>query len=145
MYAYRKAELADLTEVIQLWERSVKATHDFLDAEGILAIKDELIEFIPQQELILVTEKNNQQILGFASVAAENLNMLFLDESAIGKGIGSQLFDYMLEHYPFKTLDVNKDNPYALAFYLHKGFEVIAEEPVDEQGRPFPILKLAKK
>lgn len=142
LYHYRFAIGQDKWEILAVWERSVIATHEFL-GENIEAIKNELAGCLSQSEIVVVCHQEGQ-IKGFASVAEGHLNMLFLDPSVIGTGVGSRLFDHMYQNYPFRTLDVNKDNPKSLEFYQRKGFRIIAESANDDQGRPFPILHLKK-
>lgn len=144
MITYRMATPADLSAVLQIWERSVRATHHFLTQTDIDTIKKELQVFLPEVELVLAVMTETDTIVGFGSVGDKCLTMLFLDKSAIGKGIGSRFFDYLLTRYPFTRLEVNKDNPQALAFYLRKGFRVVAEKLTDDEGRPFPILVMEK-
>ena len=42
-------------------------------------------------------------------------------------------------------VDVNEQNPQALGFYQHYGFEVIDRSPLDGSGKPYPILHMALK
>jgi putative acetyltransferase len=42
------------------------------------------------------------------------------------------------------TVDVNEQNGAALGFYEALGFEVVDRSPVDEDGRPFPLLHLRR-
>jgi capsular polysaccharide biosynthesis protein len=39
-------------------------------------------------------------------------------------------------------VDVNEQNPEAVRFYEANGFHVIRRSPVDDGGRPFPLLHL---
>ena len=39
-------------------------------------------------------------------------------------------------------LDVNEQNPQALAFYQRMGFQVVGRSAVDGQGNPFPLLHM---
>ena len=41
-----------------------------------------------------------------------------------------------------RHVDVNEQNPQALGFYRHLGFEQVGRSPLDGQGRPFPLLHL---
>ncbi|MCF6161393.1 hypothetical protein [Furfurilactobacillus milii] len=41
-----------------------------------------------------------------------------------------------------QTVDVNEQNPDALALYQHNGFHIVSRDAEDNQGRPFPILHL---
>lgn len=40
------------------------------------------------------------------------------------------------------TVDVNEQNPEAVRFYEALGFELVGRSPVDDAGRPFPILHM---
>ena len=39
-------------------------------------------------------------------------------------------------------VDVNEQNPRALGFYLHEGFEVIGRSETDGLGQPYPLLHM---
>ena len=59
-----------------------------------------------------------------------------------GGGVGRALLAYAVEHWDARTLDVNEQNPQAAGFYEHMGFVVEGRSPVDDAGRPFPLLHL---
>lgn len=67
--------------------------------------------------------------------------MLFIDADSHGKGIGRSLLRWAIEQGANK-LDVNEQNPQALAFYQHCGFEITGRSALDGQGRPFPLLHM---
>ena len=56
------------------------------------------------------------------------------------KGLGRQLIQYGKEHYSLQTLAVNEQNPLAIGFYEHMGFQVYRRTERDEQGNPYPLL-----
>lgn len=68
--------------------------------------------------------------------------MLFIDAGERGRGIGSALIDYAIEHEDVTTVDVNEQNTSALEFYRQQGFEMIGRSETDEAGRPYPILHM---
>lgn len=41
------------------------------------------------------------------------------------------------------TVDVNEQNTQAVGFYARAGFTVTGRSPVDDEGRPYPLLHLA--
>lgn len=145
MIEYRIANINEIDEVFEVWKESVKATHDFLKEQDFHEIKLQLRGYLDKVVIEVAYDTELKSILGFANVKDNNLNMLFLHPNSIGKGIGSSLFDYMMEKYDFLSLDVNKDNPKAKEFYLHKGFKVVSESPTDDDGRPYPILHMEKE
>ena len=68
------------------------------------------------------------------------LEMLFIKNSEIGKGLGKQLLNYGIENYNIRELAVNEQNPNAKGFYEHMGFRTYKRTELDEQGNPYPIL-----
>jgi putative acetyltransferase len=69
--------------------------------------------------------------------------MLFLDPPVRGQGGGKLLLDHAVRVFGGTSLDVNEQNPQAVGFYLHQGFEVIGRSPLDGLGKPYPLLHLA--
>jgi putative acetyltransferase len=43
------------------------------------------------------------------------------------------------------TVDVNEQNPAARGFYEALGFVVVGRSPLDDGGRPFPILHMRRQ
>ncbi|MEG0250696.1 MAG: GNAT family N-acetyltransferase [Peptostreptococcus sp.] len=127
-------------EIVDIWERSVKHSHKFLSIKEIEDIKSDLVRILPNFEINLWIE--GEEIIGFSSDSEKHLNMLFLDPKYIGKGYGSKIINTLIEEGLVDTVDVNKDNNLAKEFYLRKGFKVFKESPLDDEGRPYPILHL---
>lgn len=49
-----------------------------------------------------------------------------------------------ISQYGVRYVDVNEQNPQAIGFYEHIGFEVFERTEFDEQDNPFPILKMKR-
>lgn len=81
-------------------------------------------------------------ILGFLGLSADNIEMLFIRPDVRGKGIGKKFLQFAIHEKRIKKVDVNEQNPQAVGFYIHNGFEVTARSPLDPQGKPFPILSM---
>lgn len=77
-------------------------------------------------------------------ISERKLEMLFLGPNERGKGLGRKLLEYGIKNYHVEELVVNEQNPAALHFYEHLGFEVICRFETDEQGNPYPILYMAR-
>lgn len=126
-----------------LWERSVRATHLFLSEDDIVAMRPEVREglrAVPQ----LAVAFGDGAPLGFAGVADDKLEMLFVDDAARGRGIGSALLKHAVDRWGVHRLDVNEQNPAARGFYEHEGFRVASRSELDEAGRPFPLLHMER-
>lgn len=82
---------------------------------------------------------------GFMGINGKKLEMIFLDPKHFSQGIGAALVKAAISKYGVNNVDVNEDNPKALRFYEHMGFEVVSRSPLDEQGQPFHILSMQLK
>jgi putative acetyltransferase len=138
----RKNEYPQLTQV---WEDSVRATHDFFPDSYISMLKSLLLSEYLQTVTLFCTRDADMNITGFAGVSSARLEMLFIDPAHRGLGMGRQLLDHAIKHFGIKELDVNEQNPKALGFYLKQGFEVISRTEVDGLGQPYPMLRLRLK
>lgn len=128
-------------ELAGVWESSVRATHSFLEEEDIASIRERLPEYFAAVDL-RVWRGVNGAIVGFAGVAAAKLEMLFVDASARGRGVGKGLLRYAVDEMGVRVLDVNEQNPSAVGFYEHMGFHVTGRSGFDGEGRPFPLLHM---
>lgn len=143
MYRMRKGCSEDEAQLLIIWEKSVKATHGFLEPDDILFFKSVIQEhhaFSLVDLTCIVDEKNG--ILGFMGIADGKLEMLFLDPGQRGKGLGKQLLLYAIHEYHITKVDVNEQNETARQFYEHFGFIVKSRSPLDGTGKPYPILHM---
>lgn len=129
-----------IKELLNVWESSVRATHNFLSNEEIEKIK----EYVPQalagiSNLIVETDENEKPI-AFMGIQENKLEMLFIKNSERGKGIGKKLLNYGIEKYGVNKVTVNEDNPQAKGFYEHMGFKVYKRNELDDQGNNYPVL-----
>lgn len=139
-----KREGALLAALVDVWGRSVRATHAFLSEEEILAIR----EFVPQalsgvERLVVALEGGVP--LGFMGAQAGRLEMLFLAPEARGRGLGRQLLEEAIARYGVEELTVNEQNPDAVGFYEHLGFRIYKRTELDEEGRPYPLLYMRRE
>ncbi|WP_286235830.1 GNAT family N-acetyltransferase [Thalassotalea sediminis] len=135
---------SDYAEMLMVWENSVRATHDFITEDDIAFFKPIIIEqAFPAVTLHCVKDKN-KHILGFIGLYETKVEMLFLLEKARGKGIGKMLLQYAIDKYAVTHVDVNEQNPNAVGFYQHMGFNITSRSPLDDMGKPFPILHLSR-
>jgi len=134
---------ADHPELLALWEESVRATHSFLAAADICALKPLILnEYFGQVELFALRGEGCE-LLAFMGVAEDRLEMLFVRPDCLRQGLGGRLARHALEELGVRAVDVNEQNPDALAFYLRLGFRVQGRSETDGQGRPYPLLHLS--
>ena len=132
----RKQSLLDA--LLDIWERSVRATHLFLSDAEVKSIKDYVPQALKSVEQLIVAE--TEQPIAFMGVQNGHLEMLFLAPEERGKGIGKRLLQYGIENYGIIELTVNEQNPQAVGFYEHMGFETYKRTELDEEGDPYPLL-----
>ena len=137
--------LSDYQELTQVWEASVRATHDFLPDSYIELLRNLVLTRYLDAVMLICTRDKQQHITGFAGVAAGKIEMLFIAPQHRGEGLGKQLLHYAMEHLNADELDVNEQNPQALGFYYKQGFEVIGRSAVDGMGQPYPLLHMRLK
>lgn len=136
-----KAEAKDYPRIMEIWASSVKATHDFLAEEDFNYFKEVIPrDYLPHLEVYLITENN--ETTGFASVAEDTLEMLFIHDDFQGKGYGKKLYEFMKNQTGFTKLDVNEQNPQAIGFYEKMGFKQIGRSEKDGSGKDYPIIHM---
>lgn len=135
----------DNARLVDIWLAAVRATHHFLTEDDIQFFLPRLRDLhIPALE-VHVAEGEDGQLLGFAGLDGANLEMLFIDPIHHGRGIGKRLVDHAIALKGRLKVDVNEQNPGALAFYLKCGFTQIGRSELDGSGKPFPLLHLAQQ
>ena len=132
----------DYIDLITVWEASVRATHQFLSDEHIMALKPLILAHYFDAVDLRVAKCDSDNIIGFIGVAEENIEMLFVAPEFFNQGVGSHLLQYAIENQQAKKVDVNEQNPAAVGFYQHLGFRIVARSPLDGQGQPFPLLHM---
>ncbi|KPN91167.1 acetyltransferase [Pseudomonas nunensis] len=125
-----------------LWERSVRATHDFLSEDDIQFFLPLVRDAYLPALTVWVGDNPDGTPAGFIATGNSNVEMLFIEPAYRGQGIGRQLLDHVKVLHETLSVDVNEQNPQAHGFYLHYGFEQTGRSPTDGEGRPFPIIHL---
>lgn len=137
-----KVAKADHLKLIEIWEASVKATHDFLAEHDRLELKPLILEHYFDAVDLSCAKNGNGEILGFCGVHDGNIEMLFIAPDVRGKGIGAMLATYAITAQGASKVDVNEQNDQALGFYQHLGFKVTGRSPIDGQGKAYPLLHM---
>ena len=163
----RRAVTADHAALADLWKRSVVATHHFLTPQAVDELYAAILqEYLPGVEELWLAEyelyspnalgpealgpnildPDTPRPVGFMGCNWPQIEMLFVEPDCFGLGIGKMFLDHARQRAMVEdatlTLDVNEQNPAALAFYEHMGFVVTGRSPVDGQGRPYPLLHM---
>lgn len=141
----RKAQSADHDKLLDVWLRSVRATHAFLteaDIQELLPLVRE--HALPNLELWVLCP-DERDIAGFMGLHENSIEALFIAPQYLRKGGGKLLVEHakQLKGLPLRV-DVNEQNPAAVAFYVANGFHVVGRSPLDGGGRPFPLLHMRR-
>jgi putative acetyltransferase len=131
--------------IVDVWEASVRATHDFLKEKDIQYFKPLILNTYLDAVDLRCIRNEKKEIVGFLGVAEQNLEMLFIHPDVRGKGIGKALLSYAIHNMNVIKVDVNEQNEQALGFYKHFGFQVISRSELDASGKPYPILHMELK
>ena len=129
--------------LLDIWERSVRATHLFLSDGEIENIKEYVPRALTGVEALTVAENESSRPVAFMGTENGTLEMLFIAPEERGKGLGKRLLRYGIDHLGVKKLAVNEQNPQAKGFYEHMGFRAYKRTERDEQGGPYPLLYMS--
>ena len=144
----RLATGADHEALTQLWRRSVEATHQFLPPDEVERLFEDVRRlYLPGVEALWLAELPQTPFAGAKPVAFMGCNgpqveMLFVDPACFRCGVGTALLAHAKAAHQQLTLDVNEQNPQALAFYKRQGFRIVGRSAQDGQGMPYPLLHM---
>jgi putative acetyltransferase len=132
--------------LVDLWERSVRATHDFLEDHDVVALRPLVAQELASDTLEWwVLESATGEVLGFLGFATDTIEGLFIDPRYRHQGAGKALVAHAQRLAGCSlAVDVNEQNQAALRFYEGLGFTVVGRSATDAGGRPFPILRLRR-
>ena len=137
----RRSQDHESERLIDIWCRSVDATHDFLSALDRTEIEQQVRSFLPEAPLWVATNSDDLPV-AFMLLSEHHLEALFVDPDARGCGVGRELVAHALALIPNLTTDVNEQNSQAVGFYQKMGFVVTGRSDTDDHGRPYPLLHL---
>ncbi|HEX4337142.1 MAG TPA: GNAT family N-acetyltransferase [Polyangiaceae bacterium] len=143
----RRAQAGDREELLAIWERSVRATHHFLDDADVVTLRPLVAEELAGHAVdwwVLVSSAG--ALLGFLGMSGNAIEGLFLDPAHLRQGAGRFLLAHAESLCPGPlTVEVNEQNEEARRFYESVGFVVDGRSPTDSGGRPFPLLHMTRR
>lgn len=144
IYEIQERDPQIVAELLKVWEASVRETHFFLSEEEVNKIKTYVPQALSGVEHLIVVREESGEAAGFMGVEKKRLEMLFLSPEVRGKGLGRQMLEYGIANYDVQELTVNEQNPGAVGFYRHLGFETYKRTDHDEEGNPYPLLYMKR-
>ena len=139
----RRAIPEDREPLLDIWLRSVRATHAFLTEENIQELLPHVRNYLASAEpefWVLLSAAGER--MGFMGMAGSKMDALFLAPEFQGQGGGKLLVQHAQRLHGELTTEVNEQNPAACRFYESCGFVVEGRSETDSDGRPFPLLRL---
>ncbi|MHA4843092.1 GNAT family N-acetyltransferase [Flavitalea antarctica] len=134
----------DYNELIDVWEASIRATHDFITEKDIMFFRGLILNQYFDLVSLKCVRDSSGAISGFIGTTPEKIEMLFIHPAARGTGIGRFLLNYAVDELGIRKVDVNEQNSQAVGFYYAMGFSLVKRSPLDGMGKPYPILHLQK-
>jgi len=139
----RRTIPADLDVLLDVWLRSVRATHTFVSEADIQSMLPQVRDYLASGgSEIWVACDDTGVVMGFMGMSGGKIESLFLAPEFHGRGVGRRLVRHAQVLHGELTVDVNEQNTAARRFYEACGFVVEGRSEVDEQGRPYPLLHM---
>ena len=139
----RRAVPADRDVLLDIWLRSVRATHTFLSEDDVQSLLPLVRDYLGSAESELwVLCSPSGALMGFMGMSGSKMEALFLAPEFHRCGGGRRLVRHAQALKGELTVDVNEQNPAACRFYEACGFVVEGRSELDGTGRPFPLLHL---
>lgn len=138
--AIRRGTAADRPRALAIWRAAVDATHSFLSPEHRAEI-DAMVEHehLPTVDLWVATDADGR-VQGFMGLGPDEIDSLFVDPAAHGRGYGTALVAHALARVPGIRVDASEQAPQAVAFYERRGFVRTGRSSTDPMGRPYPLI-----
>lgn len=129
-----------IQQLVEVWQRSVQATHLFLSAPEIAAIRTYVPQALCGVEHLIAAQDESGTPVGFMGVQENRLEMLFLDPEVRGQGLGARLLCLGMEQYGVSELTVNEQNPAAADFVYAAGVKHCSALPYGACAKILSIL-----
>jgi putative acetyltransferase len=138
----RTSASSDRDRLIDIWLRSVRATHGFLSEEDIQfflpLVRDAGLTGL--EVWVLATDDGAP--IGFMGLDGAKVEALFLSPEFHRCGGGRMLIQHAQQLKGPLWVDVNEQNLGACRFYEACGFVVVGRSEFDSMGLPFPLLHM---
>lgn len=131
-----------INELGEVWKKSVASTHHFLTQEDTEKLYPLVLDALKNVPFLLAAKNEQGRLLGFMGIEEDKIEMLFIHPLAQKQGLGREFVEHAIKAYRIQFVDVNEQNPDALAFYQKMGFHQFDRSEYDDLGNHFPLLHL---
>ena len=133
----RKAHLADLPSVLDIWLQTNLEVHSFISPHYWQNNVDYMKQVLPQAEVFVYEDKN--KIMGFVGLEKDYIAGIFVSKEFRSQGIGKQILDFIKSTHPTLSLSVYAKNQKAIRFYQRESFRII-DEGMDKENQEAEFL-----
>jgi len=134
---------ADEAACLDIWHAASRVGHSFLGEETLAGQRDVVRTVYLVHAENWIAERDGR-VLGFMGLLKAHVGGLFVAPTCHGTGVGRALIDHAFALKGPLTVEVYAANECARAFYARCGFVEIGRKPTDDEGRPFPLVRLWK-
>ncbi len=140
----RASRPEDADCLFEIWRGAAVATHHFLAPADFSFFADLVRDsYLPSAALTVATDETDH-LIGFIGMTDNKIDALFVAPEKMDRGVGRRLIAEAGAGHCRLLVDVNEQNEAAVAFYRRLGFRCVGRSELDETGRPYPILHLAR-
>jgi len=143
-FKIRRYRPSDNTPLSTIWYEASVQAHAFLGEER-LSQQRALVQttYLPQAETWVACV--DETPVGFIGLIDDYIGGLFVSTAYQGKGIGAALLAHAFGLKGNLSLTVYAENQAAHRFYHHHGFHDVSRHSVDDEGLPFPIIRMSSE
>jgi putative acetyltransferase len=101
-------------------------------------------DYLPNNPLLVAVDEQDR-VIGFMGMRGQEIDSLFVDPKLRGYGLGRAFAEAAVAKSPCLVVSVNAQNRQAVAFYEAVGFAIYASSPADDDGRPYPLVRIRRR
>ncbi|MDW7691817.1 GNAT family N-acetyltransferase [Flammeovirgaceae bacterium SG7u.111] len=137
----RKYKESEIPTLLTIWEQASTLAHPFLESAFVEYVKTAMRDmYLPNSDTWVYEESG--KILGFISMAGNEIGGLFVLPNHHSKGIGSKLVKHIRQFHEGLEVEVFRENKIGLPFYEKLGFETFKEYTMEETGQKVLRMKV---
>lgn len=141
--SFRTAHEADFDALTDLWERSARSSHTFMDDEEFAHQRPRVRDLLLPSMDVWVAERAGTA-LGFVGAREDVVELLYIAPEAQGQGLGPALLSYVDGGSGPHSVEVYADNTVGVAFYRGQGFVEQRRYAVAVAGGSFEVMRLTR-
>ena len=137
----RKYKETEIPKLLEIWENAALIAHPFLNDEFHQMVKNAMKNmYLPNSDTWVFEESG--EIIGFISMAKNEIGGLFVDPNQQAKGIGTMLVNHMNQYHKTLEVEVFENNKIGKPFYEKNGFKMIKEYLMKETNQK--VIRMQK-